>query len=918
MSPPMAPVRMAYLPVVIEPSSAFGTPLKGDTLFGHLCWAIANRYGEARLVNLLGGYTEGRPFAVVSDAFPSGYWPRPDLPPRILGAVDPTERKASKKRAWLPHSGFAAPIDSWLHRMVEAPECAEDGEGSEPERPRESSRFVNHETRFRNAIDRGTGTTGSGFDPYASDEFRYRLGTRLECHILHDAERLNADILLAAMSDIGALGYGRDANVGLGRFEVLDAGTNGPQAALPEQDGANAWLTLAPVAPQGLGLSPERSWYRPTTRFGRHGDRAVSLGKPFKAPILLADTGAVLSPAGGRFDAPPVVGPGPRRGGRPDLPRPSGNRAPGLRARARHPCAGSREGRQDEPEMITTFLSSFRLDVTTLGPLHIGTGAEMDPTSYVLDAESDALFEFPPDALATVLDERDRRTLLDLAGGSTDRYTIPCIQKLIHDRRTALAAYAARAVRTPAGVTTLYEERIGDIAQRETGAVNQLEIEKTFTDSVIGAPYLPGSSLKGAIRTALLNRINAGRKLTGEERSSAGRAERFGKLQQRLFRYRDFTADPMRLVHLADATWTGEERNGGVATETAIAFAVNRRKRRIVKDGVEVRSQAERKGLYQLLEVVPALRWRGFRAQLTLHGVGIEPEDLRAPAWPEVRWTPSEIAEACNAFYLRDFDEETETLRERGFLDERWYRAITKLMDGELRDLLASNRAFFLRVGRHSGAESLTLDGVRDIRIRTPQDQADRWEEEATTWWLASDRIDASSGLLPFGWVLVEMTEGVEGSAPRSETAELVESFHAESGEREWRAKVEQRRLALRREQEAAASQRAEADRRRHEQEAAEREREANRAGMTDDEREIDDLRTLFAKAQQPGAPPQTQGGELAGRANQILGAAKEWPEAPRLQAADLVEEIFRTIGFPKGKKGRERRQRISDLREGA
>ena len=287
MPPPMAPTQMAYLPIVIEPGSAFGTPLKGDTLFGHLCWAIANRCGEDRLVNLLAGYTDGRPFAVVSDAFPSGYWPRPDLPPRILGAVDPAERKASKKRVWLPRSGFAAPIDSWLHRMVEAPECAEDVEGSEPERQDESSRFVNHETRFRNAIDRSTGTTGGGFDPYASDEFRYRRGTRLECHILHDTERLTADTLLAAMNDIGALGYGRDASVGLGRFKVLDAEVNGRHIALPEQEGANAWLTLAPLAPQGLGL-----------------------GNPFKAPVLLADTGAVLSRAGGRFDAHPFVGRG--------------------------------------------------------------------------------------------------------------------------------------------------------------------------------------------------------------------------------------------------------------------------------------------------------------------------------------------------------------------------------------------------------------------------------------------------------------------------------------------------------------------------------------------------------------------------------------------------------------------------------
>ena len=63
--------------VTLQPRSAFGTPLAGDTLFGQLCWAIRERFGEARLTSLLEGYTEANPFLVVSDAFPAGWVPRP-------------------------------------------------------------------------------------------------------------------------------------------------------------------------------------------------------------------------------------------------------------------------------------------------------------------------------------------------------------------------------------------------------------------------------------------------------------------------------------------------------------------------------------------------------------------------------------------------------------------------------------------------------------------------------------------------------------------------------------------------------------------------------------------------------------------------------------------------------------------------
>ena len=70
---------------------AFGGPIKGDTLFGHLCWAARNRWGEGRLLDLLDGYTKGQPFAVCSDAFPAGHLPRPALAAASL-------RRATRRR----------------------------------------------------------------------------------------------------------------------------------------------------------------------------------------------------------------------------------------------------------------------------------------------------------------------------------------------------------------------------------------------------------------------------------------------------------------------------------------------------------------------------------------------------------------------------------------------------------------------------------------------------------------------------------------------------------------------------------------------------------------------------------------------------------------------------------------------------
>jgi len=52
---------MECLRLTVRPMSAFAGPIKGDTLFGQICWAARNRWGEPRLRELLEGYTTGRP-----------------------------------------------------------------------------------------------------------------------------------------------------------------------------------------------------------------------------------------------------------------------------------------------------------------------------------------------------------------------------------------------------------------------------------------------------------------------------------------------------------------------------------------------------------------------------------------------------------------------------------------------------------------------------------------------------------------------------------------------------------------------------------------------------------------------------------------------------------------------------------------
>jgi CRISPR-associated protein Csm4 len=127
---------------------------------------------------------------------------------------------------------------------------------------------------------------------------------RLDIYVVLDDARLAQKDLQQVLIDIGQLGFGRDASIGLGKFRVETV----EPVTLPAPTSADAWLTLSPCAPQGLDLNPKRSFYQIFTRFGRHGDMAVHTGRPFKTPVLLAQTAAVLVPK--QYQEQPFVGRG--------------------------------------------------------------------------------------------------------------------------------------------------------------------------------------------------------------------------------------------------------------------------------------------------------------------------------------------------------------------------------------------------------------------------------------------------------------------------------------------------------------------------------------------------------------------------------------------------------------------------------
>ncbi len=538
------------------------------------------------------------------------------------------------------------------------------------------------------------------------------------------------------------------------------------------------------------------------------------------------------------------------------------------------------------------------LAITALSPVHIGTGEDLEPTGYVIEGED--LYLFSPEAALRALPAAAREELTKVLGAAPTVQLIKQVQAFFHRNSEALIAEAEHAMPVLPSIAAEYQQRVGKTAQREENGreiINQLAIARTYADAASGRPILPGSSLKGAIRTALLDLVNDGQSLQHRERNR--------DLQQRLFRYRQFDLDPMRLVQIGDA----RDLSDADSYATEVRYAVNRKRQPVLKDGRQIPAQAE--NLRQVLECVPPLRPQAFIGQLGIQDVG----GLSSPKLPDstLRWSFADMAAACNRFYRPILEREVLELRNRGYLSADWIDTLQQLLT-DRQPALEANQAFLLRVGRHSGAESMTLNGVRSIKIMGGRGERPQYLEAAKTVWLAAGDIQQRTEMLPFGWVLIE-TAAVGKPLPNwpqflRETLADQTTVDATA----WSQRIRERRTALRAvaaERQVREQQRAEAAAREAQAEQAKAERRAN---LSDEALKLEELRERLVQDRAAGR--KEKGGELANQLLEVLKAADQhWSGPVCAELAELAEEIHGYIGWPAKQKKQARKDLIAAIR---
>lgn len=253
---------MKLYKTTITPLSNFSTTLKGDTLFGQMCWAVRYALGNDRLEALLNKY-ETDPFLVVSDGFARGYLPKPSMPSRYLNE-NSDEKKENRKKIWMNR------------------EDLRNGKYTKAKTNSDVGNLNKTESIVRNSINYKTSTTGAdGFDPYGENETRL---TPQDIYFLINDD-FTLDELKKSLDLLSGMGYGKDSTIGKGRFDIgefeeIDTGV--PSAT---------YMALSPFSPSGMQY--KELFYEPFTRFGKSGASRANTN-PFKRPILMADSATVI------------------------------------------------------------------------------------------------------------------------------------------------------------------------------------------------------------------------------------------------------------------------------------------------------------------------------------------------------------------------------------------------------------------------------------------------------------------------------------------------------------------------------------------------------------------------------------------------------------------------------------------------
>ncbi len=165
----------------------------------------------------------------------------------------------------------------------------------------------------------------------------------------------------------------------------------------------------------------------------------------------------------------------------------------------------------------------MKLILETLTPVHIGCGETIEPYEYVI---TDKFYRIYLEKFITSLSDKDRETFLKISSENM------VLTRDFIRKKADLSLVTEYSLNVTGDVKEIYETKMLD-------PNNQLSIQ-TFIKTN-SKPFIPGSSIKGAIRTAILYSM-AEKPITFIE-----------DIEKEVFKFKNPQNDPFRILKISDS-----------------------------------------------------------------------------------------------------------------------------------------------------------------------------------------------------------------------------------------------------------------------------------------------------------------------------------------------------------------------------
>ncbi len=391
-------------------------------------------------------------------------------------------------------------------------------------------------------------------------------------------------------------------------------------------------------------------------------------------------------------------------------------------------------------------MKTYKVRLKLVSPVHIGTGEVFSPTEYFVDEKRSVLGVIDFVKWCDLALKWDLRIIKRFMKLCKEKRLESLVELMNFMDKISLGlklyfkteSFIKKKIPLSRGVLRRYKEikSLINAPEELKNEFNKFEFLKTAVSVNEEIPYIPGSSIKGAIRTAVLNHFKENTRKSLQDYCSNCMDECRGEnLEVDILRYRkkkidkrtnnvrwikDLSADPFSLIKVSDFYPVEPEK-----VKTKIVFVIN-----FKKEGNREQNP------YVMAEVIePPAEFEG--TITVLDSFLVQKRGIKVPL--DIKT----ISQALRKFYSKEIEKKNKVLEKIGIGVPLW-----------------EDDGVPLCIGKFNGAEMVTIEGFRSIPVKQRGGRTKCLPYSTTVWLTSEERQGDFSSAKPLGYATLKGLNG--------------------------------------------------------------------------------------------------------------------------------------------------------------